>query len=92
MPKISERKVGEMEKLKEKIKTVVRESKPRENYLQYVYEQNKKKEMRRKSTEDKLSEPTEKATVKRNLNNVASHANLGRFRNGSLITDLSAKD
>lgn len=82
MPKISDRKAGEMEKLKEKIKTQVRETKPRENYLQFVYLQNQKNEMRRKSTEDKHSEPTQKQTGKRGLNNVSSHANLGSFHNG----------
>jgi len=61
MPKISERKVGELEKLKDKIRTQVREPKPHEDYLQYVYEQNKKSEARRKSDERVLSEgPSEK--------------------------------
>lgn len=59
MPKISERKVGEMEKLKEKIKTQVRQSKPHENYLDFVYEQNKKGGVRRKSIE-----PTEEPIAK----------------------------
>lgn len=90
MPKISERKVGEMEKLKEKIKTQVRQAKPHENYLDFVYEQNKKGGVRRKSIEPTEAPIAPAISKQRGLSNVASHANLGSYRNVSMFNDIKS--
>lgn len=86
MPKISERKAGEMERLKDKINTEVRATKPRDNYLEFVYEQNKG--LRRKSTENLAEGSKDKKITQRSLHNVASHKNLGSMRQGSMFADL----
>ena len=91
MPKISERKIGELEKLKEKIKTQVRQQQPHQNYLDFVYEQNKRSGGRRKSVEAMDGPNESKINKQRGLSSVASHANLGGYRNGGVFNDLQIK-
>lgn len=77
---MSERKAMELEQLMNKRKTHVRETKPHENYLDHVYEQNKKI-TRRKSTEaEEMADTRAKSNLPRALTNVASHKELS-FRN-----------
>lgn len=51
MPKISEKKTVELEKMKQQIKTTVRQKQTPEDYLQFVKQQNQKLGARKKSSD-----------------------------------------
>ena len=51
MPKISEKKTVELEKMKQQIKTTVRQKQTPEDYLQFVKQQNQKLGVRKKSSD-----------------------------------------
>ena len=94
MPKISEKKTVELEKMKQQIKTTVRQKQTPEDYLQFVKQQNQKLGKRKTSTEvsEQIQQRLNDFSAPRGLTNVASHANLGlNANNAAVFSDLSTK-